>query len=71
VPEGYGLLLMQDGALTGFVAEAGGYIWQSDDINSQSIFAGRHRQPADHAELGSASSSAAARARSSAPSSSR
>jgi membrane protease subunit (stomatin/prohibitin family) len=40
VPEGYGLLLMQDGALTGFVAEAGGYIWQSDDINSQSIFAG-------------------------------
>lgn len=40
VPEGYGLLLMQDGAITGFAAEAGGYIWQSDDINSQSIFAG-------------------------------
>ncbi|MDQ3289253.1 MAG: SPFH domain-containing protein [Pseudomonadota bacterium] len=40
VPEGYGLLLFQDGAITGFAAEPGGYIWQSDDINSQSIFAG-------------------------------
>lgn len=40
VPEGYGLLLMQDGAVTGFVAEPGGYEWRSDDVNSQSIFAG-------------------------------
>ena len=40
VPEGYGLLLFQDGKITGFAAEPGGYIWQSDDINSQSIFAG-------------------------------
>lgn len=40
VPEGYGLLLMQDGAITGFVAEAGGYEWRSDDLNSKSIFAG-------------------------------
>jgi membrane protease subunit (stomatin/prohibitin family) len=40
VPEGYGLLLFQDGAITGFASEPGGYIWQSDDINSQSIFAG-------------------------------
>ncbi|MCD9006934.1 SPFH domain-containing protein [Luteimonas sp. XNQY3] len=40
VPEGYGLLLFQDGAITGFVAEPGGYEWRSDDINSQSIFAG-------------------------------
>lgn len=40
VPEGYGLLLLQDGAVTAFVAEPGGYIWESDDINSQSIFAG-------------------------------
>ena len=40
VPEGYGLLLMQDGKLTGFAAEAGGYEWRSDDINSKSIFAG-------------------------------
>lgn len=40
VPEGYGLLLFQDGALTGFVAEAGAYEWRSDDPNSKSIFAG-------------------------------
>jgi len=40
VPEGYGLLLMQDGAVTAFVAEPGGYEWQSDDANSQSLFAG-------------------------------
>lgn len=40
VPEGYGLLLFQDGAITGFAAEPGAYEWQSDDINSQSIFAG-------------------------------
>lgn len=40
VPEGYGLLLMQDGAVTAFVAEPGGYEWRSDDLNSQSIFAG-------------------------------
>lgn len=40
VPEGYGLLLFQDGAITGFVAEPGGYEWRSDDSNSQSIFAG-------------------------------
>jgi membrane protease subunit (stomatin/prohibitin family) len=40
VPEGYGLLLSQDGAITGFVAEPGGYEWRSDDLNSKSIFAG-------------------------------
>ncbi len=40
VPEGYGLLLMQDGAVTAFVAEPGGYEWRSDDPNSQSLFAG-------------------------------
>ncbi len=40
VPEGYGLLLFQDGAVTGFVAEAGAYEWRSDDLNSKSIFAG-------------------------------
>jgi len=40
VPEGYGLILMQDGAITGFAAEPGGYEWQSADQNSQSIFAG-------------------------------
>lgn len=40
VPEGYGLLLMQDGAITGLATQAGGYIWKSDDINSKSIFIG-------------------------------
>ncbi|MEO6185643.1 MAG: SPFH domain-containing protein [Steroidobacteraceae bacterium] len=39
VPEGYGLLLFQDGAITGFASVPGGYIWQSDDLNSKSIFA--------------------------------
>ena len=40
VPEGYGLLLFQDGAITGFAAEPGAYEWRSDDINSKSIFSG-------------------------------
>lgn len=40
VPEGYGLVLMQDGAITGFSAEAGGYEWNSEAQDSQSIFAG-------------------------------
>jgi membrane protease subunit (stomatin/prohibitin family) len=40
VPEGYGLLLFQDGLVTGFAAEPGGYEWRSDDLNSKSIFAG-------------------------------
>jgi membrane protease subunit (stomatin/prohibitin family) len=40
VPEGYGLLLMQDGAVTGFAAEPGGYEWRSNDLNSKSIFSG-------------------------------
>ena len=40
VPEGYGLILLEQGAVTGFVAEAGAYEWNSEDQNSQSIFAG-------------------------------
>lgn len=40
VPEGYGLLLMQDGAVTAFVAEAGAYEWRADDLQSASIFSG-------------------------------
>jgi membrane protease subunit (stomatin/prohibitin family) len=40
VPEGYGLLLFQDGAITAFAAQAGAYEWKSDDINSKSIFSG-------------------------------
>lgn len=40
VPEGYGLLLFQDGRLTGFVDDPGGYLWDSDSTYSQSILAG-------------------------------
>ncbi len=40
VPEGYGLVLMENGKITGFAAEAGGYEWKSEDLQSQSIFAG-------------------------------
>lgn len=40
VPEGYGLLLFQDGAITGFAAEPGRYVWDSEAQDSQSIFAG-------------------------------
>ncbi|EFV15061.1 SHOCT domain-containing protein [Segniliparus rugosus] len=40
VPEGTGLLTFQDGRITGFIAQPGGYEWRSDDPNSQSIFAG-------------------------------
>ncbi|NBU31765.1 MAG: SPFH domain-containing protein [Actinobacteria bacterium] len=40
VPEGYGLLLFQEGELTAVTTEPGGYTWNTEDINSQSIFAG-------------------------------
>lgn len=40
VPEGYGLITIQDGRPTGLVTESGGFIFSSDDPNSQSVFAG-------------------------------
>lgn len=40
VPEGYGLLLFQDGELTGFASDPGGYVWESENVDSQSLFAG-------------------------------
>lgn len=40
VPEGMALITLQDGALTGCITEAGGYIFNSDDPNAKSIFAG-------------------------------
>jgi len=40
VPEGYGLVLMEEGAITGFAAEPGGYEWNSEAQDSESIFAG-------------------------------
>jgi len=40
VPEGTALITIQDGAITGCIAEPGGFIYRSDDPSSQSIFAG-------------------------------
>ena len=41
VPEGYGLMTFQDGQLTGFIGEPGGFIFTNeDDPNSRSMFAG-------------------------------
>ncbi len=40
VPEGTALVTMQDGAITGFIAEPGGFIFNSEDPNSQSFFGG-------------------------------
>jgi membrane protease subunit (stomatin/prohibitin family) len=40
VPEGFGLVLIEDGAFTGFAAQPGGYVWDSDEAASQSVFSG-------------------------------
>lgn len=40
VPEGYALITLQDGKPTGLITEAGGYIFDSEDQNSQSVFTG-------------------------------
>ncbi len=40
VPEGMALVTMQDGAITGFISEPGGFEYKNDDINSKSIFSG-------------------------------
>ncbi len=40
VPEGTALITIQDGQITGIIAEPGGFEYKSDDPNSQSIFAG-------------------------------
>lgn len=40
VPEGTALITMQEGAITGLIAEPGGFVFSSDDINSKSIFSG-------------------------------
>ena len=40
VPEGTALITMQDGGISGCIMEPGGYIFSSEDVNSQSIFAG-------------------------------
>ena len=40
VPEGTALITVQDGAITGCIAEPGGFEFRSDDPNSRSFFAG-------------------------------
>ena len=40
VPEGMALITIQDGAITGFISEAGGFVFNSEDPNSKSIFHG-------------------------------
>ena len=40
VPEGTALVTFQDGAITGFITEPGGYEFKSDDPNSKSFFSG-------------------------------
>ncbi len=40
VPEGTGLITMQDGAVTGLITEPGGFIVENEDPNAQSIFSG-------------------------------
>lgn len=40
VPEGSALITMQDGQITGLIAEPGGFEFRSDDINSKSMFSG-------------------------------
>ncbi len=40
VPQGYGLVTFQDGRVTGYIGEAGGFEFRSDDPTSDSVFAG-------------------------------
>jgi len=40
VPEGTALITFQDGAITGFICEPGGYTFTTDEQNSKSFFAG-------------------------------
>jgi len=40
VPEGYALITLQDGKITGCITEPGGFTYTSDDQNSKSFFSG-------------------------------
>ena len=40
VPEGTALITFYNGAITGLVAEPGGFEYRSDDVNSRSLFSG-------------------------------
>jgi len=38
VPEGMALVMMQDGGITGYIDQAGGYTYSTKELNSQSFF---------------------------------
>ena len=40
IPEGFGLVTFESGRITNFVAEAGGYVFNSDAQDAQSLFTG-------------------------------
>ena len=40
IPEGFALITLENGAITGYVDEPGGYTWNSSSEQSESIFAG-------------------------------
>ncbi len=40
VPEGFGLVLVQDGQFTGYVTEPGAYTWDLEALDASSVFAG-------------------------------
>lgn len=40
VPEGFALITMESGAVTGYVSDPGGYRWSSSDPNSKSFLSG-------------------------------
>ncbi|WP_137652852.1 SHOCT domain-containing protein [Bifidobacterium moukalabense] len=39
VPEGYALVTLENGLVTGYIDEPGGYVWHSDNPQSKSFFA--------------------------------
>ena len=40
IPDGFALVTLQDGAITGVITEPGGFIYSTDDPNSKSMFTG-------------------------------
>lgn len=40
IPEGFALITIENGAITGLISEPGGYKWMSADINSKSFISG-------------------------------
>ncbi|SJM69925.1 SHOCT domain-containing protein [Gulosibacter sp. 10] len=40
VPEGFGLITMEDGGITGFIAQPGGFVFEPQSQDSKSVFTG-------------------------------